>query len=246
VAKLPHARSEIQPSNVKAVATYGIDAYGEDLFLPFTDVGLTETALVFSTAVVTRDLEDSNQPMDDFPAVYSDTDAGLLLNEGNDTAFSQTYSFVPDMTAIIYAIHLVFPAVVTCSAFTSGTLNVGALHIKITERSTNNRLLYENTFQSNAANLTGTGTSLHFFQRDIVETIKIEKGNPIDILVELVTVKTGTNTRQEGYCTPAPYLKTAVMKRFTPAGIALHLHADLAHADGVFKYKKDRVSMLGQ
>jgi len=243
---MPHARSEIQPSNVKAVATYGIDAYGEDLFLPITDVGLTETALTFSTAVVTRDVEDSNQPMDDFPAVYSDTDAGLLLNEGNDTAFSQVYSFVPDMTAIIYAIHLVFPAVVTCSAFTSGTLNVGALHIKITERSTNNRLLYENTFQSNAANLTGTGTSLHFFQRDIVETIKIEKGNPVDILVELVTVITGTNTRQEDYCGLAPYLKTAVLKRFTPAGMALHLHADLSHADGVFKYKKDRVSMLGQ
>jgi len=243
---LPHARSEIQPSKVKAVATYGIDAYGEDLFLPFTDVGLTETALVFSTAVITRDLENSNQPMDDFPAVYSAVDAGLLLNEGNDAQFSQTYSFVPDMTAIIYAIHLVFPAVVTCSAFTSGTLNVGALHIKITERSTNNRLLYENTFQSNAANLTGTGTSLHFFQRDIVETIKIEKGNPIDILVELITVKTGTNTRQEGLCNLAPYLKTAVLKRFTPAGMALHLHADLSHADGVFKYKKDRVSMLGQ
>ena len=243
---MPHARSEIQPSNVKATATYDISSYGEDLFLPFTDVGLTETALVFSTAVITRDLENSNQPMDDFPAVYSAVDAGLLLNEGNNTQFSQTYSFVPDMTAIIYAIHLVFPAVVTCSAFTSGTLNVGALHIKITERSTNNRLLYENTFQSNAANLTGTGTSLHFFQRDIVETIKIEKGNPIDILVELITVKTGTNTRQEGLCNLAPYLKTAVLKRFTPAGMALHLHADLSHADGVFKYKKDRVSMLGQ
>jgi len=85
VAKLPHGRSEIQPSNVKATATYDISSYGEDLFLPFTDVGLTETALTFSTAVITRDLEDSNQPMDDFPAVYSDTDAGLLLNEGNDT-----------------------------------------------------------------------------------------------------------------------------------------------------------------
>jgi len=76
---MPHASSEIQPSKVKAVATYGIDAYGEDLFLPFTDVGLTETALVFSTAAVTRDLENSNQPMDDFPAVYSAVDAGLLL-----------------------------------------------------------------------------------------------------------------------------------------------------------------------
>ena len=36
------------------------------------------------------------------------------------------------------------------------------------------------------------------------------------------------------------------MKRFTPAGIALHLHADLSHADGVYKYTKNRVSSLGQ
>ena len=243
---MPHINGEIQPSQVKAVATYDISNYGEDLFLPFTDVGLTETALTFSTAVISRDTEDSNQPMDNFPAVYSDTDSGLLLNEGNDTAFSQTYSFNPDMTAILYALHLSFPAAVICSAFTSGTLNVGALHLKLTERSTNDRLLYENTFQSGAANLTGTGTSLHFFQRDVVETIRVQKGNPIDILVELITVKTGTNTRQEGYAPLAPYLKTAVLKRFTPAGISLHLHADLSHADGVFKYKKDRISMLGQ
>jgi len=243
---MPHVNGELQPSKVKSVSVYNVGDYGEDLFLPFTDVGLTETALTFSTAVVSRDTDDSNQPMDDFPAVYSDTDAGLLLNEGDDTQLSQTYTFNPDMTAIIYAIHLSFPAVVTCSAFTSGTLNVGALHLKITERSTNDRLLYENTFQSGAANLTGTGTSLHFFQRDIVETILVRKGNPIDILVELVTVKTGTNTRQEGYAPLAPYLKTAVLKRFTPAGIALHLHADLSHADGVYKYTKNRVSNLGQ
>jgi len=241
---MPH--DEILPSRVKAVITYGIDNYGEDLFLPFTDVGLTETALTYSGVAMTRDLENSNQPMDVFPYIYSDTDAGLLLNEGNDTAFSQTYTFLPDMTAIIYAIHLNIPAALTCSAYTSGGLNVGALHIKITERSTDNRLLYENTFQSGAATLSATGTSLHWFTRDIVETIQVTKGNPIDILIELVTVVTGTNTRQEGYAPIAPYLKTAVMKRFTPAGIALHLHADLSHADGVLKYKKNRVSMLGQ
>jgi hypothetical protein len=246
VAKMPHIDERSEPSNVKSVSVYNVGDYGEDLFLPFTDVGLTETSITFSTATVTRDLEDSNQPMDDFPAVYSDTDTNVLLNEGNDTAFSQTYSYNPDMTAIIYAIHLSFPAAVICSAFTSGTLNIGALHLKITERSTNDRLLYENTFQSGAANLTGTGTSLHFFQRDVVETILVRKGNPIDILVELVTVKTGTNTRQEGVVPLAPYIKTAVLKRFTPAGIALHLHADLSHADGVYKYTKNRVSNLGQ
>jgi len=245
VAKMPHD-SRLEPSNIKSVSVYNVGDYGEDLFLPFTNVGLTETALTFSTATLTRDLDHSNQPMDDFPAVYSDTDSGLILNEGNDTAFSQTFSFNPDMTAVCYAIHLIFPAVVTCSAFTSGTLNIGALHIKITERSTNDRLLYENTFQSGASNLTGTGTSMHIFQQDIVETLQVRKGNPIDILVELITVKTGTNTRQEGVCALAPYLKTAVLKRFTPAGIALHLHADLSHADGVYKYTKSRISSLGQ
>ena len=243
---MPHVNGEIEPSKVKSVSVYNVGDYGNDLFLPFTDVGLTETAITFSTATITRDLEDSNQPLDSFPFVYSDTDSGVLLNEGNNTAFSQTYSYNPDMTAIIYALHLSFPAAVICSAFTSGTLNVGALHIKITERSTNNRLLYENTFQSNAANLTGTGTSLHIFQRDVVETILVRKGNPIDILVELITVTTGTNTRQEGVVALAPYLKTAVLKSFTMPGIALHLHADLSHADGVYKYTKNRVSNLGQ
>jgi hypothetical protein len=246
VVKIPHQDTTIEPSQVKSLSVYNVGDYGNDLFLPFTDVGLTETAITFSTATVTRDLDHSNQPMDDFPAVYSDTDSGILLNEGNDTAFSQTYSYNPDMTAVIYALHLHFPAAVICSAFTSGTLNVGALHIKITERSTNDRLLYENTFQSGAANLTGTGTSLHIFQQDVVETILVRKGNPIDILVELVTVTTGTNTRQEGIVNLTPNIKTAVLKRFTPAGIALHLHADLSHADGVYKYSKNRISLLGQ
>ena len=120
---MPHSESDVQPSKVKSVSVYNVGDYGNDLFLPFTDVGLTETAITFSTATLTRDTEDSNQPMDDFPAVYSDTDSGILLNEGNDTAFSQTYSYNPDMTAIIYALHLHFPAAVICSAFTSGTLN---------------------------------------------------------------------------------------------------------------------------
>jgi len=243
---MPHVNGEIQPSNVKSQAVYDIASYGTDLFLPLTDVGLTETSLTFSTATVTRDTSNSNQPLDSFPRVYSDTDSGLLLNEGNDTAFNQTYTLNPDMTAIIYAISLNFCSILTCSSYSSGALNIGALHIKITERSTNDQLLYENTFQSGAANLSGTGTSMHWFTQDIVETIKIRKGNPVDIQLNLITEISGTNTRQEGYSPVAPLLKTAVMKQFYETGISLHLHPDLSHADGVFKYKKERVSLLGQ
>jgi len=243
---MPHETRDLQPSQVKSLVVYDVGSYGEDLFLPLTDVGLTETALTFSTATVTRDTSDSNQPVDTYPRVFSDTDSGLLLNEGNDTAFSQTYTLDPDMTAIIYKISLNFCAVLTCSSYTNGGLSLGGLHIKITERSTNDRLLYENTFQSGAATLGATGTQMHWFTQDIVETIKINKGNPVDILIELETVVTGSNTRQEGYAPVAPLLKTAVMKAFYESGMSLHLHPDLSHADGVFKYKKDRVSMLGQ
>jgi len=243
---MPHVNGEIQPSNVKATAVYDIASYGQDLFLPLTDVGLTETALTFSTATVTRDTDGSNQPLDTFPRVYSDTDDGLLLNEGNDTAFNQTYTLNPDMTGILYKISLNFCAILTCSSYSNGGLNIGGLHMKISERSSNDRLLYENTFQSGAATLGATGTSMHWFTQDIVETIKVRKGNPIDIQLNLITVVTGTNTRQEGYAPVAPYLKTAVMKQFFESGISLHMHPDLSHADGVFKYKKERVSLLGQ
>ena len=243
---MPHSNGDIQPSQVKSLAVYDVGSYGEDLWLPLTDVGLTETALTFSTATVTRDTHDGKQPVDTYPRVFSDTDLGLLLNEGNDTAFSQTYTLDPDMTAIVYKISLNFCAVLTCSAYTNGGLSLGGLHIKLTERSTNDRLLYENTFQSGAATLGATGTQIHWFTQDIVETIKVNKGNPVDILIELETVVTGTNTRQEGYAPVAPLLKTAVMKPFFESGISLHVHPDLSHADGVFKYKKDRVSMLGQ
>jgi len=242
---MPHFNGEIQPSNVKSLAVYDVASYGTDLFLPSTDVGLTETALTFSTATVTRDTSNSNQPLDSFPRVYSDTDSGLLLNEGNNTAFNQTYTLDPDMTAVIYKISLNFCAVLTVSAYTSGTYNLGALHIKITERSTNDSLLYENTFTSTAGDRTSTGTDIHWFTQDIVETIKVRKGNPIDIQLNLITTA-GSGTRQEGYAPVAPLLKTAVMKQFYETGISLHLHPDLSHADGVFKYKKSRVSLLGQ
>jgi len=243
---MPHINGEIQPSNVKSLAVYDVASYGTDLFLPLTDVGLTETALTFSGVTMTRDTSDSNQPLDSFPRVYSDTDSGLLLNEGSNTAYNQTYTLDPDMTAVIYKLSLNFCAVLTCSAYTNGGLNIGGLHLKISERSSNDRLLYENTFQSGAATLSATGTSMHWFTQDIVETIKVRKGNPIDIQLNLITVVTGTNTRQEGYAPVAPLLKTAVMKQFYESGISLHLHPDLSHADGVFKYKKERVSLLGQ
>ena len=57
---MPHINGEIQPSNVKSQAVYDVASYGTDLYLPITDVGLTETALTFSGVTMTRDTSDSN------------------------------------------------------------------------------------------------------------------------------------------------------------------------------------------
>ena len=77
---MPHVNGELQPSQVKSLAVYDVASYGTDLFLPLTDVGLTETALTFSGVTMTRDTSDSNQPLDSFPRVYSDTDTEVVLN----------------------------------------------------------------------------------------------------------------------------------------------------------------------
>ena len=42
---MPHVNGEIEPSKIKSVSVYNVGDYGEDLFLPFTDVGLTETSI---------------------------------------------------------------------------------------------------------------------------------------------------------------------------------------------------------
>jgi len=67
---MPHVNGEIQPSQVKSQPVYDVASYGTDLFLPLTDVGLTETALTFSGVTMTRDTSNSNQPLDSFPVVF--------------------------------------------------------------------------------------------------------------------------------------------------------------------------------
>jgi len=56
----------------------------------------------------------------------------------------------------------------------------------------------------------------------------------------------GSGTSQQGLVTVAPFVKTAVMKSFAESAIIFHVHADLSHADDIFRYNMNRVSNLGQ
>ena len=183
--------------------------------------------------------------MDVFPHVYSDTDDGLLLHEGNSNTFDVNYVFNSDMPAVVYKTSINVCMGINVSAYTSGNFNLGNLTVNITEQGGSKRTLYTNVFDSGAPNLASTGTHLHWFTVDVVEPFQIFPNQPITVNLRLDT-DLATGTSQAGIVSIAPYLKTAKLKSFTESCVSFHVHADLAHADDVFRFNMDRVSNFGQ
>ena len=239
---MPHS---IAPSNVKSVATYDTSGYGEDLFFPLTDVGLTEQSFTISGATITRDTHSGNQPIDGDPVIIHDTDNGMIEHEGNNTAFTQTYRWHPDMSAVIYKTRFHVAFGLNISAYTSGNFNLGKLTVTFQETKNPNRIIYQNTFDSGATNQTGTGISYHIFDQDVIESYKVYRGQPIDITFTMETTA-GTGTRQEGLISFFPNLATARPKIFYVSGVSFHVHASLDHADPVYRQDMRRLSVLGQ
>ena len=228
------------PSQVKFLLVANATDYGEDLALHLTTVGMTEQAVTFSSSAITRSLDEGGQPLDAFPHVYSDTDDGLLLHEGSDTTFNTDYVFNTDMPAVVYKTSINVCMGLNVSAYTSGNFNLGNLVVTITEQGGSKRNIYTNTFSSGAANLTGTGTSLHWFTVDIVEPFQVFPNQPITVNLTLDTTL-ATGTSQAGIMSIAPYLKTAKLKSFNESCVSFHVHAALGHLDDVFRFDMKRI-----
>lgn len=251
MATLPHDISLVQrikeiltPSQIKILPVANVLDYGFDLPLHLTTVGLTEQSITFSSASITRSLRSSAQPLDNLPHVYSDTDAGLLLHEGDDTTFEKTYVFESDMEAVVYKTSINVAMALNVSVYSAGTYNLGNLTVDITDVGSTTTTIFKNTFASTAANRTSTGTDLHWFTVDLVKPYQVFPNQPIKIKLSL-DVTTGTGTHQEGIVSVAPFVNTASMKSFAESAIIFHVHADLAHADDIFRFNMKRVAQLG-
>ena len=238
---MPHENGALRvPSNIKSIPVYNTGDYGEDISLHLTSVGFTEKQITFSSSAITRSLDEGGQPLDAIPHVYSDVDTGLILHEGNDTTFNVDYVFNSDMPAVIYKTSINVCMALSVSAYTSGNFNLGNLVVSITEQGGSKRNIYTNTFASGAANLTGTGTSLHWFTVDIVEPFQVFPNQPITVNLTLDTTL-ATGTSQAGIVSVAPFLKTAVMKSFNESCVSFHVHAALGHLDDVFRFDMKRI-----
>jgi len=238
---MPHQDGALRvPSQIKFLPTANVLDYGEDIQLHLTTVGMTEQAVTFSSSAITRSLDEGGQPLDAFPHVYSDIDSGILLHEGNDTQFSTDYVFNSDMVASVLKFSVNICMGLNVSAHTSGNFNLGNLILTVTEQGASDRVIYTNTFASGAANLSGTGTSLHWFTVDVVQPFQVFPNQPIKINLTLDTTL-ATGTSQAGIVSVAPFLKTAVMKSFNESVISFHIHAGLGHADDIFRFNMNRV-----
>ena len=243
---MPHENGALRvPSNIKFIPTANALDYGQDIPLHLTSVGFTEQSITFSSSAITRSLHEGGQPLDAIPHVYSDTDTGLILHEGNDAAFDVDYVFENDMPAVVYKISINVCMGLNVSAYSSGNFNLNDLIVTITQKGSTTKSLYTNTFNSGATTTTATGTTLHWFTVDVVEPFQLFPNQPLTINLKLDTTL-GSGTSQEGIVSVAPYVKTAVMKSFAESAIIFHVHADLSHADDIFRYSMERVSNFGQ
>ena len=136
------------PSNIKFVPTANVLDYGEDLPLHLTTAGLSEKSITFSSAAITRSTEDSGQPLDAIPHVYSDTDTGLILHEGNDTTFNESYVFNSDMPAVIYKVSINVCMGLSVSAYSSGNFNLGNLIVTITSEGASTKIFTQTLLQA--------------------------------------------------------------------------------------------------
>ena len=79
----------------------------------------------------------------------------------------------------------------------------------------------------------------------MVQPFQVFPNQPITINLKLTSTR-GTGTSQAGIVSIAPFVKTAIMKSFAESCIVLHVHADVAHADDVWRFSMPRISNLGQ
>ena len=226
------------PSKLRIKPTYNVGDYGKDILLPLvcTQSSNLQT-LTPSTATFEFTPHDSAQPIDEQDIIISDTDKVQQLHASNDTAFTKSWIFTPDMSAFIYKISFNLGLGLKCSAFTSGTTNFGDITITITQlgEGSGDTVIWSRAYDAETTALAGTGELICNFHADILAPVKISNALPIKIDLTIAHSKTGTNTSQIGFLPFYPYVPTAVPKLFTVSAVSFHVHASLDHAFPIWR-----------
>ena len=185
-------------------------------------------------------------PIEHIDTVMATQDTVGLCNPADDTNFSRTFTWTPDMNATVYKVALILAAAVNVSAYTNGTVTLGRVSVSAVERLTGRNLIPNISVNNITTGLTATGTAIEIIMADWTQGFAVYSKSPIDITVSIPSTRSGTNTSQTGYLPVFCFNKANVAKQWTQSGIWFHVHASADHADEALSYTPDRVSTLGQ
>ena len=224
------------PTLLRIKPTANVLDYGHDLSLPLVLAQSTNVQdLTPSPATFHQTQHDSANPIDELLMFISESDKCLQVHSGNDTNFSTSFLFSPDMVAWIYKQAFTIGFGLKVSAFTSGTVNLGNIKITITQTGNPEKVLLNQTVDAGSANLTATGEQITLFHFDFIQPVELDTGTPLKIDIETQVEETGTNTWQVGFLPCFPTLPTASPKEWIISQIEFHAHASLNHAYPIFR-----------
>ena len=226
------------PTKLRIKPTYNVGDFGHDLIIPLvcTQSSNVQT-LTPSGATFAFTPEDSAQPIDEQDVIISDTDKVQNLHAGNDTAFTKSWIFHPDMSAFVYKVSFNLGLGLKCSAYTNGSTNFGDITIKITQLGDGigDKVIWSRAYDAGTTALEATGELICNFHADILAIVKLSNALPIKIDLTIGHSKSGTNTSQIGFLPFYPYVPTAVPRLFTVSSVNFHIHASLDHAFPIWR-----------
>tara|TARA_R100000781_G_scaffold78260_2_gene48485 strand:- start:71 stop:832 length:762 start_codon:yes stop_codon:yes gene_type:complete len=234
------------PTQLRIKPVYDTGSFGHDVTFPLPLAQATNLAtLTPSTASFYQSTHDSALPVDELARFISESDKCELLHNGNDTDFDKTWILQPDMTAWTYKLALNFGVGLKVSAYTSGNVNAGNIHITITEigDGAGDTVIEDLTIAIGSPNLTATGEQIIMFHADIVRPIKLNGGLPVKVRIQTESSKSGTATYQVGMLPVFPIIPTAVPKTWYESQVELHLHGDLTHAYPIWRSENNQELM---
>ena len=200
------------PTQLRIKPVYDTGSFGHDVTFPLVLSQATNLAtLTPSTASFYQSTHDSALPIDQLARFISESDKCELLHAGNDTDFDKTWLIQPDMTAWSYKIALTFGIGLKVSAYSSGNINAGNIHLTITQigDGAGDTVIEDLTIAVGSANLTATGEQIILFHADIIRPIKFNNGLPIKVRIQTESSKSGTATYQIGMLPVFPIIPTA-------------------------------------
>ena len=214
---------------------YDVSSYGEDLQLP---LGQKKLALQSITWSALDELLVVDADMENYSRLVSDIDSLGIMTQGDGVAFDQTYTWLSDMSAVVYKFNITLCVALDVTAYTSGDHSVDSVNVIIKETLADDtvvRTIADFTKDTGMTNTQAVETKAVIMTFEGNIPFKVAQGNKVTTQIILNRTDTNTATTFEGIMPLFYFQISDLAKPMIESTMQLHLHPALDHAFEVFR-----------